>query len=166
MLLKFLIRILNVMTWSPYMIRLVFRFPQMWSLQEFSRQFTRSLNRFERLRTLKKQHYPSILLNLSVILDQHLLQHRRPLSSVWRARAAAFALVTLHLQPFSPRRRRHWTEETMEMHLETKLDTTHRFFLQTLIVLTTPHKPVKVESNSAADSNVQVPSHTGRRVVR
>lgn len=46
-----------------------------------------------------------------------------------------------------------------------KLETT-QFFLETLIVLTTPHKPVKVKSNSAADSNVQVPSHTGRRVVR
>lgn len=51
------------------------------------------------------------------------------------------------------------------MPLETKLETT-QFFLETLIVLTTPHKPVKVKSNSAADSNVQVPSHTGRRVVR
>lgn len=117
-------------------------------------------------KTLKKQRYPSILLNLSVILDQHLLQRRRALTSMWRAWAAAFAAITLHLQPFSPRRRRHWTEETMKMHLETKLETTHRFFLQTLIVLTTPHKPVKVESNSAADSNVQVPSYTGRRVVR
>lgn len=39
---------------------------------------------------------------------------------------------------------------------DTKLETT-QFFLETLIVLTTPHKPVKVKSNSAADSNVQVP---------
>lgn len=52
-----------------------------------------------------------------------------------------------------------------KMPLETKLETT-QFFLETLIVLTTPHEPVKVKSNSAADSNVQVPSHTGRRVVR
>lgn len=45
-----------------------------------------------------------------------------------------------------------------------KHDTT-QFFWEILIVATTPHKPV-VKSNSAADQNVQVPSCTGRRVVR